>query len=263
MRVGVPILAILLLAAAAPLSQQEPPSQLIVAYMTSDGALVPIARRDGAVWRNTWPEPILNDAPLPVRTVSAIPRAWLGQRVPATWTVWSQATRQQHAVTVTGLGRDGACVEAITLTTSLKAPLRSEGLAFDRPIAVEEITVLEEGSPQGDVWRREIAPHFRAAIAARAVPQADDDQRRLGAKAFAAARPETLADGTILIETILRHARLPVFYIEAERHFSGISTDTDYDALSYSGWFRRNAAGALTPISAAVAAFSTARGKLP
>jgi hypothetical protein len=39
--------------------------------------------------------------------------------------------------------------------------------------------------------------------------------------------------------------------------------DTDYDALSYRGWFRRDRRGALIPINASVAPFSTAEGTLP
>jgi hypothetical protein len=61
-------------AAAALAGQAQTP--LIVAYMASDGELVPIARYDGTGWQNTWPEPIPDDAPLPVHTIGEIPRAW-------------------------------------------------------------------------------------------------------------------------------------------------------------------------------------------
>ena len=101
-------------AAAAVLAAEAP---LIVAYMTSDGELVPVARYDGTKWRNTWPGIIERDTPLPVRTVDKIPRGWLGQPVPLTWTAWSQATGKQQPVAVTGVDRDGSCFGAITLTT--------------------------------------------------------------------------------------------------------------------------------------------------
>ena len=54
-----------------------------------------------------------------------------------------------------------------------------------------------------------------------------------------------------------------MFFIGAHRVFGGIPSDTDYDALSYEGWFRRDRAGALTPVIASVDPFSTAEGKLP
>ena len=74
-RVVIVMLGALVSAAAAAGLTGQTQAPLIVAYMTSDGELVPIARYDGAGWRNTWPEPIDNGAPLPVRLVSEIPRA--------------------------------------------------------------------------------------------------------------------------------------------------------------------------------------------
>jgi hypothetical protein len=139
-------------AAAALAGQAQTP--LIVAYMASDGELVPIARYDGTGWQNTWPEPIPDDAPLPVRTIGEIPRAWLGQPVPLTWTAWSQTTGKQQRVTVTGVDREGSCVEAITLATSFKPDPPSDGLAFDRPTTVEAVVELEQSSPEWDVLRR-------------------------------------------------------------------------------------------------------------
>jgi len=248
-------------AAAALAGQAQAP--LIVAYMTSDGELVPIARYDGRVWRNTWPEPIPNGAPLPVRTVSEIPRGWLGQPVPLTWTAWSQATGKQQRVTVTGVDCDGACVEAITLATSLKPDPRSGGLAFNRPTTVDAIVPLEQSSRKWDLLRREVASHFRTAITKTVLPQPGSEQREMGAKVRALARADKLADDTVVVEAVFRDARFPVFFIEAQRKFGGIPADTDYDALSYGGWFRRDRGGALIPISTSVAAFSTAEDKLP
>jgi len=175
-------------AAAALAGQAQAP--LIVAYMTSDGELVPIARYDGRVWRNTWPEPIPNGAPLPVRTVSEIPRGWLGQPVPLTWTAWSQATGKQQRVTVTGVDCDGACVEAITLATSLKPDPRSGGLAFNRPTTVDAIVALEQSSREWDLLRREVASHFRTAITKTVLPQPGSEQREMGPK-FAHSRALT------------------------------------------------------------------------
>ena len=54
-----------------------------------------------------------------------------------------------------------------------------------------------------------------------------------------------------------------MFFIEAERQFAGIPSDTDADALSYGGWFKRDRAGALIRISASLEPFSTGEGKLP
>lgn len=159
---------------AALTAQTEGP--LIVAYMDSTGELVPIARYDGARWRNTWPKPIEREAPLPVRSVAEIPEAWLGQPVPLTWTAWSMATGKQQRVRVTGVDREGACVESITLATSFKSDPRSDGLAFDRPTMVSAIVMLEKGSPEWDVLRREIVPHLTAAIASTTLAQRGGEQ---------------------------------------------------------------------------------------
>ena len=237
---------------------------LIVAYMTSDGELVPIARYDGTAWSNTWPEPIEHDAPLPVRTVGEIPRAWLGQPVPSTWSAWSEATGKQQPVTVTGVDRDGSCVQAITLATSFRPDAASEGLAFDRPTTVDAIVELGRGSPEPDLFRQ-VARLFRTAVTTGVLPGRGDKGGELGAKVVALARTERFADDDVVVQNVFRDPRAPVFFIEAERHFEGISTDTQFDALSYRGWFRRerSGSGALVPISASVTAFSTAEGRLP
>jgi hypothetical protein len=249
-------------AAAALAAQAQGP--LIVAYMESNGELVPIARYDGARWRNTWPEPIDRDAPLPVRSVARIPRAWLGQPVPLTWTAWSQATGKQQRVTVTGVDREGACVESITLTTSFKAdPTRSDGLAFDQPTMVSAAVALEKGSPEWDGLRREIAPHFRAAIASTTLPQPGGAQNVSGARVLALARAESSTAETVIVESVFRDPRFPVYFIESHRQFEGIAADIDYDALSYDGWFGRDRAGALIPISASLVPSSTAADKEP
>ena len=256
--------ALLGAAVPAPLAGQAQ-APLIVAYLVSDGELVPIARYDGTAWLNTWPEPIQHDAPLPVRTVGEIPRAWLGQPVPPTWTAWSQATGKQQRITVTGVDRDGSCVQAITLATSFKPDPPSEGLAFDRPTRVDAIVELEQGSPEWDLFRRQVAPHFRTAITKAVLPQPGSEEGELGAKVFALARADKFADEAMRVQAVFRDPRFPVFFIEAQRHFGQIPADTQYDALSYRGWFRRERAGggALIPISASVAACSTAQGRLP
>ena len=263
----IPVIAILgnlVSAAAAPaLGGRQPQPPLIVAYMTSGGELVPIARYDGRVWRNTWPEPIPDDAPLPVRTVSGIPTSWLDQRVPSRWTAWSAATRKQQPVTVMGVDRDGSCVEAITLATSFKPDRRSDGLAFNRPTTVDAIIALEQTSGEWDVFGREVAPHFTAAIAKPVHLLPGSGQDEMAAKVLARARADKLTDDGVVVKTVFRDPQFPVMFIEAEREFDGIPPDTDDNALSYGGWFRRNAAGALIPIGASVGAFSTAEGKLP
>jgi hypothetical protein len=246
-------------APAALTAQAQAP--LIVAYMESNGELVPIARYDGARWRNTWPKPIERDTPLPVRSVAKIPRAWLGQPVPLTWVAWSRATGKQQRVTVTGVDREGACVESITLTTSFKPDPRSDGLAFDRPTRVSAIVTVEEGSPEWDALRREIVPHLSAAIASTAVPQPGGEQH--GARVLALARAESSPAETVVVESVFRDPRVPLYYIEAHRQFTGIPADTDEDALSYGGWFGRDGAGALIPISASLVPVSTAADREP
>ena len=164
---------------------------------------------------------------------------------------------------MTGVDRDGACVEAITLSTSFKPDPASDGLAFNRPTTVDAIVELEEGSPERDLLRRDVAPHFRRALTRPVLPKPDSVQDALGVKVFALAHTDKLADDTVVVASVFRDARFPVLFIEAQRQFAEISTDTDYDALSYGGWFRRNRAGGLIPIAASVAAFSTAAGKLP
>jgi hypothetical protein len=262
-RAVVVIVGVLVSAAAAAALAGQVQAPLIVAYVVSDGELVPIARYDGTAWQNTWPAPIEHDTPLPVRTVDEIPTAWLGQPVPLTWTAWSQATEKQQRVTVTGVDRDGSCFQAITLATSFKPDPPSDGLAFNRPTTVDAIVDLEQSSPGRGPFRREVAPHFRTAITKAVLPQPGSEQSEPGAKVLALARADKFADATIVVQTVFRDPRFPAFFIEAQRHFGGIATDTDYDALSYRGWFRRDRAGALIPISASVAAFSTAEGRLP
>jgi hypothetical protein len=249
-------------AAAAPLAGQAQ-APLIVAYMEANGELVPIARYDGTRWRNTWPEPIDRDAPLPVRTVAKIPRAWLGQPVPLTWIAWSQATGKRQRVTVTGVDREGACVESITLTTSAKPDPRSDGLAFDRPTMVGAIDTVEEGSPEWDVLRREVAPLLSAAIASAVLPQPGGEQDARAARVLALARAESSNAETVVVESVFQDSRFPVYFIEAHRQFNGIPADTDYDALSYDGWFGRDGAGALIPISASLVPSSMAADKVP
>ena len=244
-------------AVGAMVSGQEQP--LIVAYMTGDGELVPVARYDGTHWTNTWPEPISDDAPVPVRRVDEIPRAWLGQAVPLTWFAWSEGIGKPRRVTVTGVDRDGACVQAITLATSPRPDPPSDGLALDRPTAVDAMVAIEQGSPERDRLRRDVTPHFRTAVAKGAAPDAGE----LGARAFALGRADGLAEADVVVDAAFRDPRFPIFFIEAERRFSEIPSDTDYDALSYGGWFRWDAAGTLVPISAAVMGMSTAEGKLP
>ena len=246
-------------AAAALAGQAQGP--LIVAYMESNGELVPIARYDGARWRNTWPEPIDRDAPLPVGSVARIPRTWLGQPVPLTWTTWSEATGKPHRVRVTGVDREGACVESITLTTTPKPDPRSDGLAFDRPTTVSAIVTLENGSREWEALRAEIAPHLSAAIASTARPQPAGQQDERGARVLALARVEGTTAATVVLESVFRDPQLPMYFIEAQREFKGkeIPADTDYDALSYGGWFGRDRAGALIPISASLIAHPSAR----
>jgi hypothetical protein len=257
------VLGALVTAAAAVALEGQAQARIIIAYMASDGELVPVARYDGFSWRNTWPEPIERDAPLAVRTIGEIPRAWLGQPVPLTWTTWSQATGKQHRVTVTGVDRDGSCFQAITLATSFKPGPPSDGLAFDRPTAVDKVVELDESSPEWQVLRRDVAPLF-STVAAKAVPpQVGREQGETGARVYALARADKSSAEAVIVESVFRDPRFPLFFVETQRHFGGIPADTDYDALSYGGWFRRDDAGALIPISASLAAFSTAEGKLP
>ena len=260
-RAVVVILAVLASVAAAETLAAQSPARLIVAYLTTDRELVPVARYDGTSWTNSWPDPIPTDAPLPVRTIGDIPRIWLGQPVPLTWTAWFPATGKQQRVTVTGVDRADTCVGAITLTTSLRPDLQSEGLAFDRATTVDAIVRLENTSPDWDVLRSEVAPHFGRAIA-RGASQPGRDSGELGAKVLTLARADNAA-GTVTLASVLRNPRLPVYYIEAERRFDGIPADTDNNALSYGGWFRKDRAGVLTPIDASLVSFSTADEKLP
>jgi hypothetical protein len=255
-------LAALLGAVTSVSSVGQTVAPLIVSYIYSDGELVPVARFDGRIWRNTWPEPIPDDAPLPVRTLAEIPRAWLGGPVPLTWTAWSPTTGQHQRVRVTGIEREGSCVESITLATSPKqAP--ADGLAFSRPTTVNPILELEDSSREWDRLRREVALHFRAAINKPVFPQPGDEE--LGAQVLAHARTDRFASENVVLEVGFRDPGFPVFFIEAIRHFRQISSDTNYDAVVYSGWFSADGGGPgrLRPISASVAPFSTAQGKLP
>jgi hypothetical protein len=255
------ILGALVSAAAAAALGAQAETPLIVAYMASDGELVPVARYDGTGWRNTWPELIERDAPLPVRTVSEIPRAWLGQPVPLTWMAWSQATGKHQRVTVTGVDRDGACVEAITLATSFRPDPPSDGLAFDRPTTVDAILQLEQSSSERDMWGREIAPHFRTAVA-KVDPPRPGHEGEIEARVLVLARADK-SPLNVVVRSVFRDPRSPVFFVETEREFAGIPSDTYADALSYGGWFKRDRAGTLMPISASLEPFSTAEGKLP
>ena len=68
---------------------------------------------------------------------------------------------------------------------------------------------------------------------------------------------------TVVVDSVFRDPRLPLYFIEAHRQFKEIPTDTDYDALSYGGWFGRDRAGALISISISLVASSTADDKVP
>jgi hypothetical protein len=129
--------------------------------------------------------------------------------------------------------REGSCVESITLTTAPKPDPNSEGLAFDRPTTVSAIVTLEKGSAQWEALRGEIAPHLSAAIASTAHPQPAGEQDERGARVLALARTESTTAETVVVESVFRDPRLPLYFIEVRREFTGkgISADTDYDAL--------------------------------
>lgn len=259
------VLGTLLSAAAGAPAARQTEAPLIVAYIPSDGELVPVARFDGTNWRNTWPEPISDDVPLPVREVAEIPQAWLGQSVPLTWTTWSGTTGRQHRVRITGVDRDGSCVQAITLTTSPTAA-PADGLAFNRPTAVTAIIELSESSPQSNRLRREVVPHFKTAIRKSGIPPSGGEPRETGKQVLALASAEDdFADQHVVVQKVFREAASSVFFIEASRQYPQIPSDTHDDAVSYRGWFRREGgrAGRLIPIAASVTTFSTAEGKLP
>jgi len=203
------ILGALVSAAAAAALGAQAEEPLSVAYMASDGELVPVARYDGTGWRNTWPEPIERDAPLPVRTVSEIPRAWLGQPVPLTWMAWSEATGKHQRVTVTGVDRDGACVEAITLATSFRPDPPSDGLAFDRPTTVDAILQLEQSSSEWDALGRGIAPHFQTAVATVATPRAGPEGK-VEARVLVLARANK-SPLNVVVQSAFRDPRSPCF----------------------------------------------------
>ena len=263
MKRGLLLLVATLLSAAAvamPAGQTEPP--LIVAYIADAGELVPVARFDGKTWRNTWPEPIELDAPLPVRELREIPLAWLGQPVPLTWTTWPRPTGSPQTVRVTGVDRDGACVQAITLTTSPRN-MPAEGLAFSRPTTV---TAIIESSPESDRLRRDVVPHFKDALRPPGTPASGAERRETGQQVLAlASADDEFAAEHVDLHTLLQDPVAHVFFIEAWRQYPGIPSDTHDDALSYRGWFRREAGGGgrLIPIAASLTTFSTAEGKLP
>ncbi len=266
-RAVVVIVAALVSAAAAVAWPGQAQAPLIVAYMTRDGELVPIARYDGTRWRNTWPEPIPDDAPLPVRAISEIPRSWLGRPVPLRWMAWSQSTLKQQRVSVTGVDRDGSCFEAITLATSFKPDPPSEGLAFDRPTTVEAIiesgvTRAVQSLPEFELLSREVVAHFSAAISKATLPRPGSEQDEMGAEVLAIARADKLTDQTVVVKAVFRDPRFPVYFIEAERQLSGVPAGTG-DDLSYGGWFRRDSAAVLTPNSASVVVVPSGEGKLP
>ena len=145
----------------------------------------------------------------------------------------------------------------------LKLDPPSDSLAFNRPTTVDEMVALEQSSQEWDLLRREAAHHFRTAMTDAALPQPGNEQGELGVRVFALARTDKFAAETLILEAVFRDGRFPVFFIEAQRQFDEIPAGTDYDAVSYGGWFRRDRTGALIPIRASVAAFSTAEGKLP
>jgi hypothetical protein len=193
------VLGTLLSAAAGASAAGQTEAPLIVAYISSDGELVPVARFDGTNWRNTWPEPIPEDVPLPVRELGEIQQAWLGQSVPLTWTTWSGATGRQHRVRVTGVDRDGSCVQAITLTTSPTAA-PADGLAFNRPTAVTAIIEWKESSPESNRLRREVVPHFKTAIRKPEIQSSGGERRETGNQVLTLARVEDdLADEHVVM----------------------------------------------------------------
>jgi hypothetical protein len=80
---------------ASPPPTSHPPAEqadrpFIIAELTFDDALWPIARFNGKEWMNTWPEP--DAASVPVPPLAEIPGAWLGQPVPREWQLWQAGT---------------------------------------------------------------------------------------------------------------------------------------------------------------------------
>jgi hypothetical protein len=134
---------------------------------------------------------------------------------------WSQSTRKQQRVTVTGVDRDGSCFQAITLATSFKPDPPSEGLAFDRPTTVDAIIEsgvtrrVEQSSPEFELLRREVAPHFRTAITKAALPRPGSEHGEMGAEVLALARADKLTDETVVVQAVFRDPRFPVYFIEA------------------------------------------------
>src|SRR4030095_16355307 len=127
------------------------------------------------------------------------------------WTAWSQ-TGQQRRVTVTGVDRDGACVQAITLATSSKPDAPADGLAFTRPTKVDAIVELEQSSRQWEVLRRELVPYFRTALTNTALPQPGREQGDIGAKVVALGRADKSAAEALAVSAVFRDPRLPVFF---------------------------------------------------
>ena len=119
------------------------------------------------------------------------------------------------------MDREGACVESITLTTTPKPDPRSHGLAFDGPTTVSAIITLEEGSREWEALRGEIAPRLNAAIASTARSQPAGEQDERGARVFALARAEGATAETVILESVYRDPRLPMYFIEAHRESKG------------------------------------------
>jgi hypothetical protein len=76
---------------------------------------------------------------------------------------------------------------------------------------------LEESSPERDRWRHEVALHFRRAINKPVLPQSGGEHDEPASQVLALARADKFADENVVVDTVFRDPRLPVFFIEASR----------------------------------------------
>ncbi len=71
---------------------------------------------------------------------------------------------------------------------------------------------------------------------------------------LARARAEESSEDTVVVGTVFKDPRFPVMFIESQHELNGVS---------YDGWFRRDRAGTLVPISASVIPLSIGEERLP
>ncbi len=171
------VLAILLTLTWSSSSPDAAMDDLLIAIVDEHAVAGPVMRYDGRAWHSRWPAPDekLTRTPPPA-TLDAIPRAWVGRSLPATWIAWPldrTSARTPIPIRLTKPVRvDAHCLPAVGLqsdyptraTTDAHAfPKRKVAIAVTDPtVQIHPIAVLPVDSDEGRALTRTLRAPFLA-----------------------------------------------------------------------------------------------------